>query len=191
MKIKDNKRLYNLLSDVLKISGQYNNNDIENAKYFINKTSNGEYHDIMLAIFNNFNRLSNIDTDNSVKNQKLKEINAEDNSKNIVSSNTDLNLKELMAMLEDTEFITSKKDIVNIIHSYFKDRIICRSDNRDKIKSLIKKMIDAYKKMDDIQQKKIYSSIRRLYLKNRKSNLSGWTDIITGGERYNETSLIP
>ena len=73
MKIKDNKRLYNLLSDVLKISGQYNNNDIENAKYFINKTSNGEYHDIMLAIFNNFNRLSNIDTDNSVKNQKLKE----------------------------------------------------------------------------------------------------------------------
>jgi len=36
--------------------------------------------------------------------------------------------------------------------------------------------------MDDTKQQQIYSSIRRLYLKNRKSSLSEWSDIITDGE---------
>lgn len=182
MELKSNNRIHNLLSDILKISGQYNNNEIEKTKGYISRTSKGKHCDIMLSILDNFHKLSNINIDNSMKNQEIYRNNTGDNSKNIFPSKNDPNIKELMAMIQDTEFINSKKDIVKIINSYFKDRIVFRSDNKESRRDLIVKLKNEYKKMNDNQQQNIYSSIRRLYLKNRTSSLSGWADIISDGE---------
>jgi len=114
--------------------------------------------------------------------QEIVKNNAKSDTNKISYSKESPNVKELMAMIQDTEFINSKKEIVKIIDSYFKDRITFRVDNKDSRKNLINKLINEYKKMSNTQQQNIYSSIRRLYLKNRKSSLSGWADIITDGE---------
>jgi len=59
METKSNNKIHNLLSDILKISSQYNDKEIEKAKCYVTKTSKGDYLDIMLSILNNFNELSN------------------------------------------------------------------------------------------------------------------------------------
>jgi len=182
----ESNRIYNLLSDILKIPGQYNNKEIEKAVCYIKQTSRGEYRDIMSSILKNFNELSNIAEFDSAENQKANistvKKTADKPSKNRLSAKDDSRVRELTAMMRDTEFVNSKQDVVTIADLYFKDRIVFRSDNKDSRKSLTGKLIGEFRKMDTIQQKNIYSSIRRLYLKNRKSNLSEWADIITDGE---------
>lgn len=182
MAAKSNNRTCKLLSDILGISSQYTSVEIKKTKFYVNSTSKGEYRNIMLSILDNFDKLLNIDISGSSNDKEQNEKIKKKDSRAICHSKKKSMAKELMAMIQDTEFISSKKDIIEIINSYFEGRIVFRPDNKDSKNDLIEKVINEYMEMDDNQQQQIYSSIRRLYLKNRKSSLSGWSDIITDGE---------
>jgi hypothetical protein len=90
--------------------------------------------------------------------------------------------RELKAMLEDIEFVPSKQDLLQIIRTYFQGRVSVRPDNKDSRQELASKAVNAFRQMTDSEKQSVYGSLRRSYLRDRKSGLREWADIITNGK---------
>ena len=174
-----NNRTYNLLSDILKIAGEYQPQEIKNVLNHVSLTSKGDYHEIMTTLLKNFELLNNLPEvlacqpdkasdkssqkgDGSASSRKTKPV-----PKDIPKKDDPKN-KELRAMLEDNDFIKAKKDVIKIIGNYFKNAVTLRSDNKDSKRDLIAKIIRAHKNMEGAEKQKAYSALRRFYLKSRK-----------------------
>ncbi len=202
-RITANKGTFNLLSDILKIAGEYHPKEIKNTLHHVSQTSKGDYQNIMTTLLKNFELLNNlpeVSSDHPEKaSDKLSEIKKDDlpspakikpapkdkpdetlsksseKKDNLPSSaktkpapKDDPKINELRAMLEDKDFISAKKDVVNIIEKYFKGTVTLRSDNKDSKRDLVAKIISTHKNMEGAEKQKIYSTLRRSYLKSRK-----------------------
>ncbi|MDM8543417.1 hypothetical protein QUF90_20275 [Desulfococcaceae bacterium HSG9] len=248
-----NKKTYNLMSDILKIAGDYPSEDLKNALNHVGQTSKGDYHDIMITLLKNFELLNNLPEVSSDQPDKASDKLSEKKDSLSSSAKTkpapakakpapakakpapakakpapakakpapakakpapakakpapakakpapakakpapakakpapakakpapakakpapdkakpvlkdDPKIKELRAMLEDTDFISAKKDAVKIIELYFKDTVTLRPDSKDSKRDLIAKIIRAQKKMQGAEKQKIYSALRQSY----------------------------
>ena len=178
-KKNSNSRTYNLLSDILKIAGEYQPREIKNVLNHVSLTSKGDYHEIMTTLLKNFELLNNLpevlacqpDKASDKVSQKRDRLPSSGKPKTVAKADPkkdDPKNKELRAMLEDNDFIKAKKDIIKIIGNYFKDTVTLRSDNKDSKRDLIAKIIRAHKNMEGAQKQKAYSALRRFYLKSRK-----------------------
>lgn len=87
-------------------------------------------------------------------------------------------VRELRAILEDSSFLESKQDLLQIIRTYFGGNVSIRPDNRDSRQDLANKAVNAFCRLTQAEQHNVYSSLRRAYLKGRKSGLGEWADII-------------
>ena len=183
-RITANTRTYNLLSDILKIAGEYHPEELQNALNHVSLTSKGDYHDIMATLLKNFELLNNLtevssrqpDKASDTLSQKAdkpskKKERLPSSAKTKSVPEDDPKIKELRAMLEDTDFISAKKDAVKMIEKYYKDTVTLRPDNKDSKRDVIAKIISAQKKMQGTEKQKIYSALRRSYLKKQKSDL--------------------
>ncbi len=201
-RIAANKRTYNLLSDILKIAGEYHPKEIQNTLNHVSLTSKGDYHDIMATLLKNFELLNNLpevlsrqpDMASDELSQKSDITPPKSDKKSQKSDKTppksdkksqkkdsvpspaktkpvqedDPKVKELRAMLEDSDFISSKKDAVKIIEDHFKGAVTLRPDNKDSKRDVISKIVSAYKKMQSDEKQKNYSALKRSYLKSKK-----------------------
>ncbi len=174
-RITANKGTFNLLSDILKIAGEYHPKEIKNTLHHVSQTSKGDYQNIMTTLLKNFELLNNlpeVSSDHPEKaSDKLSEIkkdNLPSSAKTKPAPKDDPKINELRAMLEDKDFISAKKDVVNIIEKYFKGTVTLRSDNKDSKRDLVAKIISTHKNMEGAEKQKIYSTLRRSYLKSRK-----------------------
>ena len=253
-RIGANNTTYNLLSDILKIAGEYHPLEIKNASNHVKQTSKGDYHDIMIRLLKDFEILNNLpetlsfqpenalaESDNTSDKSSKKGDGSSSSDKTkaaqgktkavqgktkavqgktkavqgktkavqgktkavqgktkAVQSKTkavqgktkavqgktkavqgkiksvpkeDPKINQLRAMLEDNDFINSKKDIAKLIDDYFKGMVTSRSDNKDSKRDLIAKIISVHKNMESAQKQKIYSALRRSYLKKRKTSV--------------------
>ncbi len=211
-RIGANNTTYNLLSDILKIAGEYHPLEIKNASNHVKQTSKGDYHDIMIRLLKDFEILNNLpetlsfqpenalaESDNtSDKSSKKGDGSSSSDKTKAAQGKTkavqgktkavqgktkavqgkiksvpkeDPKINQLRAMLEDNDFINSKKDIAKLIDDYFKGMVTSRSDNKDSKRDLIAKIISVHKNMESAQKQKIYSALRRSYLKKRKTSV--------------------
>lgn len=180
--METNNRTFNLLSDILKMVGEYTPDDIQNALKHLKNTSKGQYQDIMTTLLKSLETLNNLpsaspsqQTDSSsekpssrkdkpLSTGKKKPVKAK--GKAVLKDDT--KIVEFREMLENKVFITSKKDVVKIIEKYFKDLVTLRTDNKDSKRDLISKVMSQYKKMKSAQREKVYSAIKRSYLRKQK-----------------------
>lgn len=183
-----NSRTYKLLSDILKIAGEYQPQEIKNVLNHVSLTSKGDYHEIMTTLLKNFELLNNLPEVLSCQPDKASDKSSQKGDGSESSGKAkpapgktkpatgkakpapkdDPKNKELRAMLEDNDFIKAKKDVVKIIGNYFKNTVTLRSDNKDSKRDLIAKVIRAHKNMEGAEKEKAYSALRRFYLKSRK-----------------------
>lgn len=96
-------------------------------------------------------------------------------------------VRELKAMLEDTEFIRTKQDLLRVMEIFFEGKISVRRDNKDSRQDLTSKLITAFSQMSDAEKQNVYSTLRRDYLKDRKSDLRNWAEIIASGKGQDES----
>lgn len=175
-----NNSVYNLLSDIFRIIGRYSQGEIGEALRHTDLTAKGEYHDIMLNILRQMQRLS----ENQELEGAVKETSEKSDAAQVSTpvSKKDPRIREIRAMLEDDEFMPSKQDVLKLIKTHFHEHVTPRTDKRDSKRDLITKVLKAFSKMSDSRKQTVYSTLRRSFLKNRKSHLDEWADIITNGE---------
>ncbi len=184
-----NNRTYILISDILLIAGEYTPEELELARKQVELTSKGDYRDVMVSLLKKLKALNRLQdaspsrpesspdesqassdktprkADRPVASSKKKTAKA----KTKPGSKDDPKVQKFRSMLENNDFITSKKDIAKIVETYFNDRITLRSDNKDSKRDLLGKTISEYKKMKASEKQKVYTAIRRSYLKKIKT----------------------
>ena len=183
--------IYRLLSDILRIAADYSSEIFVAAQIHVESSSKGIDRSALLQILKELNRLKNrgIPAEPSKPDVREKDDkgSAAISSKDLAprgKSTKESILREIRAMLEDPEFLESKQALVKLIKAYFRNRVTIRSDNKDSKRDLTSKAINAFRQMTETEQHSFYNALRRAYLKDRKTGLGEWTEIITNsGDR--------
>ena len=183
--------IFRLLSDILRIAADYSSEIFVAAQIHVESSYKGLDRSTLLQILKELNRLKNRGIPAEPPKHDVRE---KDDKGSVAISLKDFAprgniakepiLREIRAMLEDPEFFESKQSLVKLIKTYFRNRVTIRSNNKDSKRDLTSKAINAFRQMTETEQHSFYNALRRAYLKDRKTELAEWTEIITNnGDR--------
>lgn len=194
MKTKKNKEILSFLSDLHRVMSDYDERTIIETKNFISEYYNNEHRllvsELISALLNlkyffkNLNFHQKITIDNSY---------ITSTAKNVTTTTTTLPehesdysdrflIKEVSSILEDPEFIKSKKEAILFSRKFFSNNISLRNNKKESKNDIIKKILSEYKRINKDDKIRLYKIFRREYLKSRKSDLKSWSDIISNGD---------
>ena len=180
-------KVYSLLADIWAILGRYEPEVFQEAQRHVAMTFRGLDREVMDDILRMFLTLTQRPlpaagglnepstereaiTESSEKKQKVRADRLPE---------TDPLVREVGAILEDREFLESKQDVLKLIKTHFHEQVKFRPGSKDSRNDLVAKAINAFKRMSQSEQQAVFSALRREFLKNRKSRLEEWSEIIT------------
>jgi glutaredoxin 2 len=185
--LKGVKDVYSLITKILEILEQYDSEIYIKAKDHIHSAYKGSERSCLLAIIDNLKMLAS-DSPAEMKNELVgqKDLPIQIESTKSKSSEAkaiikDHSKRELEAILQDSNFLPQKADLIKFVKKYVGDKVVLRNDDRESKRDISRKAIAAYKRMSIEEQQRLYRLIRRVYIKGRESGLREWAEIISNG----------
>ena len=83
----------------------------------------------------------------------------------VESDDPEVWIKEIRAILGDTEFLPDKQDIIKLARKHFGDKITVRKGHRDSRADLISKTANVFRRAGKTRQRTIYRALRKAHLK--------------------------
>ncbi|HMV68795.1 MAG TPA: hypothetical protein PKA64_18225, partial [Myxococcota bacterium] len=89
--------------------------------------------------------------------------------------------QEVGAILADPEFI-DRRGLLTLLRELFGDDVVGESDARRGRQELVARGVRRFAGLPADQKTRIYTTLRRRFLRDRRSTLEGWSNTIRGGK---------
>ena len=86
---------------------------------------------------------------------------------------------EFVSIVRDKTFIRKRSELIQFLKKYLPDTPL---DKKDSMSRIEKRLVAHFSTLSEQEKKRIMTSVRRLYLKNRTSSLGGWSEIISSSK---------
>lgn len=158
--------VYALIAEILGIPGKYSLETIRACKVHVNRSFRGDDRDALLKT------LSALETLALRRARASRRTNAV-----IPSTESDIILQEIGAILQDTDFLQTKTSLIVRLRALLGEGGF-QVSVKDSRETVIRKALAALAKMPVRRQSRIFSTLQREFIGGRGSSLSAWSDII-------------
>ena len=86
-------------------------------------------------------------------------------------------VREFKAILQDATFLPSRSDLAHFVQRYL-SKLSVSISGKDSRQALVRKYVEAFEAAPSKLRKSLFTTIRRAYFRNRKSDLTAWSEII-------------
>lgn len=183
-----NDRTFKLLADVMSLLGSYSSHELAAAKEYVSRyLSLGESASGLENLLDNLLYMSEGGSGEPVNNENIGIPNGLSQGlsksaaiKNLSNTESTAPLeKELSEMLIDQNFLTDRQALVQFVSGLFEDKLgVGISDPKISRTAIIRKSLNAFRRLTKAQQQEVFSSAQKIYLRERESGLADWSKSI-------------
>jgi hypothetical protein len=159
-------RVYRLVGELMSLAGQYDASIFREARAYVETTLQGRDRDNLLKVLDALGAM--------VAPPEPRDPDA-NTTKNTQAS--DVESRELRAILQDTAFLETKADVQEFAVKHLA-AIPFSIDSKDSRMAFVRRLVDGFNHLPDAKRSAAYKSARRVYMKGRQSNLDNWSSII-------------
>ena len=178
-----NDRTFKLLGEVMSFLGSYSAQEFAVAREYVKKhLSPGKGTRGLDSLLDNLIHMSDETLDTESSNDSPHLGFGDPISKVAIIEAAEAVEKELSEMLLDSAFLEDRQSLVQFISRAF-DVDFGLPDPKSSRASIIRKAVNAFRKLSRARQQEIFSAVQRSYLRERESGLASWSKSIARKEK--------